>query len=904
MAEDGSEKEAGVEKGSQPESPWTALLRTLGSKALTALLTVGGLATFAAFVGSVVLWTRFDALQLPPDQIIDVAPRGELVAVGATMLLLFGFCGGVAALAVYLIDRGGRATPGMSRGVLVIIALEAMTAVWLAGGTDTLDRIVATEVIVLAFGAILWATFVGGLVDLIEEVPDPHREERVQRVEKSAFRNERNKWDEGPAKARRALALAVTVGIVGWLIAWSVADGDPTWGWLCGLIGFGLMLLLSVFAQWRAFASDQAGERQLERERAEARRKALLEKRAHEEEERKQAARKAEEEAEEARKSSRIAGVVSWLKATWGEEGLTLSLGRPRTDPRPPDDWIPRGPKSVPTSKPPSSELTPQGLTLVVSLTLVATVMPAVILGELWLAETMVAIIGLGLGLWRISQLAAGRFLWYGLAVLISVPLFGTVALASRNLEDPQVQPVAIIRDGDGPAEALQGLYVTENDDRVYFANVATQGCEKDIVGDSGRLLWVPKEEVVAMAIGPLQDVDKAARASLEMAQSLTPDVETPGGARISVEAPGEPAEHGEAANTVDKGEAEDLGRRLESTGPAIRRKFGRGISLDPETARPGAQVELKLSAPEYGGFANLPVGSSLRLNGLELPIVQRENADGEFEDIWEEDRIKFEVPEGARSGVVWLECTQLAGQPHLTVPRKPAGRIAVQMQTGSRRVVFDSSLSSDDRDKSDELRRTWTVAGLRRGHAVSVGADLPPRLTPYRITLKLTDSEDQTDKVDLQLLRLPQARFPFGAPEPENTKPAKRVLGALRRVLDGPAREDLAAIEIDGHADSVDTDRFNFALSLARARWIRSHLFALHNDEDAGGAGSKALLVNEDDDPVPLIIRAFGESCPIVRKLGPQQINRRVEVFLLGHGVSVATPKGCRAGRLRRLNW
>lgn len=898
MAEGDREHEVDSGKGS-PESAWTALLRTLGTKALTALLTVGGLATFAAFAGSVVLWTRFDALQLPPDQIVDVAPRGELVAVGATMLLLFGFCGGVAALAVYLIDRGGRATPGMSQGVVVIVALEAIAAIWLAGGTDILDRVIATEVVVLAFGAILWATFVGGLVDRKEgDIPALYPEEGVQRIEEGPFRDRHNTWKWGRWKAAGALLAGTTFGGIAWVVAWAITDMDDAWGWLCGLIALGMTLLLAVLVQWYVFMRGRADARQTEAEKAEKKRIIALQQYAVEEEERKEVERKAEKAAEAARRAGRIAGVASWLKATWEYGGLTLSFGHPGVDPRPPDEWEPRAPEPAAPLRPLNSELTPHGSMLMVSLAAVATALPALILGELWLAVTMATVVGLGLGLWRVARLSAGRFLWYGLAVLISVPLFGTVALASRNLDDPQVQPMAMIRDGDGPAEALQGLYVTENNDRVYFANVATQGCGKEVVGDSGRLLWVPNDEVVAISIGPLQDVDKAARASLEMAQALTPALEASAAGRVEgEETTGDPV-------TDEEGEPKNPTERLATAGPAVRLRFGRGLRLQTDEAVPGQRVKLVLSTPEYGGFSDLLDGSSLRLNGLKLPIVAREVADEDDEDVPRQEWLEFTVPPGATSGVVTVECAQLAGLPYLTVPRKPAAQVAVRMKAGSRRVVFDSSGSRDRSDKSENLSRSWTIAGLRKGRAVIVGADLPPRLAPYRVSLVVTDSEGRKDRVDLRLLRLPQSRFPFGADRPADRKSARRVRRALRRLLERDDPPELAAIEIAGHADSVDTDRFNFDLSLDRARWMRRWLFAPRGEGDAPQEGSRTSLGVNGGDRLPLVIRAFGESCPIVRRPGPQELNRRVEVFLLGPGSFVAAPKGCRAGRLRHSSW
>ena len=168
-------------------------------------------------------------------------------------------------------------------------------------------------------------------------------------------------------------------------------------------------------------------------------------------------------------------------------------------------------------------------------LIVVAVVVPAAILKELWLAASLSSLVVLGMGLWRVASLDKERFIWYGLAVFLSVPLFGTLMLMARNLDNPQAQPIAVIRSTDGPDEALQGLYVTENSERIYLANIATEGCRQEITPGSGRLLWVPKDEVVAMSVGPLQDVDDAGRAALEMSYALTPSVETSTGTPVNL---------------------------------------------------------------------------------------------------------------------------------------------------------------------------------------------------------------------------------------------------------------------------------------------------------------------------------------------------------------------------------
>ena len=119
---------------------------------------------------------------------------------------------------------------------------------------------------------------------------------------------------------------------------------------------------------------------------------------------------------------------------------------------------------------------------------------------------------------YHVAHVTGARFAWYGIALLFSVPLFGAVVNTLRLLADPQAKPVALIRKGDKKDEGVQGLYITETDKRVYLASVATEGCGGQTVRKhSGRIFWVPRDDIVAMAVGPLQDIAKAAVEAPEM---------------------------------------------------------------------------------------------------------------------------------------------------------------------------------------------------------------------------------------------------------------------------------------------------------------------------------------------------------------------------------------------------
>lgn len=129
----------------------------------------------------------------------------------------------------------------------------------------------------------------------------------------------------------------------------------------------------------------------------------------------------------------------------------------------------------------------------------------------------------LGMGNLAIARLHPRRFFWYGLAVFISVLLFGAVLEGIRTIRDPSVQPAAaLLKDG----RAVRGLYVTETDNRLYFArvDVRSKGSDKDPRKRSGRLFWLPRSEVQSYAVGPLEN----ARSALASSQRLLDELRLP----------------------------------------------------------------------------------------------------------------------------------------------------------------------------------------------------------------------------------------------------------------------------------------------------------------------------------------------------------------------------------------
>ena len=530
--------------GRKAANPWLNLLYDVGKTVVPTLLTAGGLIGFVAFAGSVIVWTRFSAAQVPPDQVVAAYPRGALVAIASALLLLFGFVGLLAVLAFFLIDPDSGGGNGYMRGLLVLLGVEGMVAIFLVEASSQGTRVLASELFLLPVVIAFWTTFVS-------ERPKLRGDEKQGRKTGAAQGSD---FDLGDAfehyllKSRFvSLALVVVIGatVVALLLVFAprLFGGTGLPGQVVAIVALGVVALVpSVY--------------------------------------------------------------LLYILIKEGSEGKEK-----------PDKW------KIPFS--------PLGQALILILLAVAAIGPSVALGSGWLPFSLATAAILVAGLWRIAIMTRDKFFRYALAVFISVPLFGTFTGMFRNIAEPQVQPMALIRKADGPDESIQGLYVTETDDRIYFATVATEGCTDDLVPHSGRLLWVPKSEVVALSVGPLQSVGDAAKTSLEMSYALTPAVETPGGDHLSFDS------SGRRRSAEDQRDSPDPDRRLESVGDAVQPNFGAGIRLIPESASPGEIVTLRMSAPNYRGevegFGPRREGRTLRVGGFPVSIV-KEEARGPFD--------------------------------------------------------------------------------------------------------------------------------------------------------------------------------------------------------------------------------------------------------------------------------
>lgn len=1019
--EEGAPQQASEDNG---ETTAAKLALKAGESLVSIFITAGSLVGFVAFAGAVVLWTRLDAVQVPPQQAIDVAPQGELVAIGGAILLVFGFFGALAMLGAFLVDRNARPTPGMARALILLLAIEGIVAIISVEGLSKLATVVDAELFVLPL-AIVWLATTADRFGILVDDLERRKRERCEPEKRYGLLRSRPCVPVESRVARRRLLwvlapiIPLALAMVAAAVLIAINGSDCAMGAVLSGGGVAFVAVFAILLRRDRGESTREGGCRCNTAQATGTTGAVKARAAAR-------PRDAAGPAESERRGG-LLGLLAGLLAVLfqGLGRVTRRTSVPATSPASDCEKCEENGDEPRRSLPRPCRLSLTPLGIVVSLISIGIGVFLVVWrlefgGEWWVAVSLTAAALVVAALWRIAELVNKRLVWFGVAVFLSVPLFGTLMTATQNAAHPKVQALALIRSTDGPRESLQGLFVTETDDRVYFANIATEGCEEEkIVPKSGRLLSVPTDEVVAMSLGPSQSVKEAGKTALEMSYELTPSIETPG---TSVLLPGDAARQKKAEEKEMEASGNDT--RLENAGPAVRPNFGAGLNLEPENASPGDEVTLTMSAPneKVNGFGASREGHNLRVGGVRAAIaterahrvasaeyilassttgeerqigldkkggyvqgddeefVLAESPEGEavldeaardeaardevdvyvklddprlrevggkkvneegfdedklyvklasadglpsiaktekrtivlaagtpegvkrdpedvelagaplYRQAWHNNRITFTVPEEASTGVVTVECEQLAGAPLLQVSRAPTARLAVKMHPGSNRVSFDSRRSSDD---GEIKSREWTVSGLALGAGRErISRALPPRTGAYRIELTVTDDDGESDTAEVHLLRLRAPYFRFSKDKPES----HRVVNEIRRAVSHAASKDEppATIEIDGHADDVGTRRYNAHLAWRRATGL----------EEALRSTKLAKIWDDAPQPPHLTVRAFGETCPIDRHGGRLRKNRRVELFILSSDTRLILPHTCHATYIKRGVW
>jgi hypothetical protein len=110
-------------------------------------------------------------------------------------------------------------------------------------------------------------------------------------------------------------------------------------------------------------------------------------------------------------------------------------------------------------------------------------------------------------------------FALFGAAIFVSVVLFGTVVTLWRTYHTPTVQPLAVVRSGANGS--LTGYFLAETSDTLYLARIANTGQRSHFKPSLPRLVVVPRSEVVAIEVGPLEGPQTAYGAGYVLLQEI-----------------------------------------------------------------------------------------------------------------------------------------------------------------------------------------------------------------------------------------------------------------------------------------------------------------------------------------------------------------------------------------------
>jgi hypothetical protein len=160
----------------------------------------------------------------------------------------------------------------------------------------------------------------------------------------------------------------------------------------------------------------------------------------------------------------------------------------------------------------------------VLAIALIAYGVTALIRYEPTLAIATGAAIALGALNLSVAKATSDRFTFYGVSVFLSVVLFGGALSFVRTREHPKLQAVAVLfKNGTPPA---CGLYVTETDSRLYLARVSAvpRGRGVRVADKSGRLFWLPRDQIERTELGPLQGIVRAQEDGADLRDELIAD--------------------------------------------------------------------------------------------------------------------------------------------------------------------------------------------------------------------------------------------------------------------------------------------------------------------------------------------------------------------------------------------
>lgn len=429
---------------------------------LSALTLLG----FVTFVGGAILWVRFWSARIPADQAVAATPEFELVAVGAQAIALFAVLGIVAVLVVWLLDGRGRPGRATRRGLAVLVVAELLVTVFV-------ESFNGRERLQLMAGFAIATLLLLFLVDRAMKLPALLRGGAsllpVLGGWLRSFLRRQGPETEVTVPGRVALAttlVAIAVVVLALeeeLSEWAAAPVVA----LAVAIGFRDAASTALRDLARSLPLALLGVALYFSIFADGRNRLIL-----------------------------IAVPIALAAALFV---VPLGIAGAVEDARDRD------------LEPPRIALAAAGLAVLL-----------ILLGrdEWWLLITAAIAVALAGGCLLIAGASGSSFGPYGLMVLISVPIFGATMAAVRNLNSPQVQPVAALTKA---GETVCGIYVGDDDNRLWLAQVELSelGHVRRPRPRRSTLTWVPRDQIERSLLGPLQPVALAEDQALALRARL-----------------------------------------------------------------------------------------------------------------------------------------------------------------------------------------------------------------------------------------------------------------------------------------------------------------------------------------------------------------------------------------------
>jgi hypothetical protein len=140
------------------------------------------------------------------------------------------------------------------------------------------------------------------------------------------------------------------------------------------------------------------------------------------------------------------------------------------------------------------------------------------ILDSWWVAVVVPVTVLLGVGVLKVAKESGQKFRWYGAAVFVAVVVFGAALNALRTLEDPRLQPMALLFTTQAGGGGQSGLFIAQGSDRVYLGLVERcQRNPRDLVlrpgspkGGTGQIVSIPRAQIAAESVGTVAALNTA----------------------------------------------------------------------------------------------------------------------------------------------------------------------------------------------------------------------------------------------------------------------------------------------------------------------------------------------------------------------------------------------------------